>query len=128
MVSKHNIINGLVRFMENDMAKASGSVTSKLIVTLAKNVLKRDENILDVFLNNPMLKTLVQENNGMYDLSTLMTILKDTANELGNISLYIPKIPILLPNGDEIKLSSTDVNTIENYINQTDFYRSDLNA
>jgi len=117
MVTKHDIINGVIRFIETDMAKASGATTSKLIVLLAKNVLKKNEDVVDSFLENPIAKTLLIEKDGMYDLSTLMSVLKDTANEMGCISLSIPKVPFLLPEGDEIRLSVADINTINDYIN-----------
>lgn len=117
MVSKHNIINGIIKFIENDMSQAVGASSSKLIVLLAKNVLKKNEGIVDSFLNNPIAKTLIVEKDGMYDLSTLISVLKDTANEMGNISLCIPKVPFLLPEGDEIRLNTNDIDTIYNYIN-----------
>lgn len=118
MVTKHNIINGVVKFIENDMSRASGSTTSKMIVLLAKNVLKRNGDIVDTFLENPIAKTLLTEQDGKYDLTTLMSVLKDTANEMGYISLSIPKVPFLLPDGDEIRLSVNDINVINGYINE----------
>lgn len=118
MVSKHNIINGVIKFIENDMASAAGATSSKLIVLLAKNVLKKNEDVIDSFLENPIAKTLLTEKDGMYDLTTLMTVLKDTANEMGCISLTIPKVPFLLPDGDEIRLSVNDINVINGYINE----------
>ena len=57
MVSKHNIINGVIKFIENDMASAAGATSSKLIVLLAKNVLKKNEDVIDSFLENPIAKT-----------------------------------------------------------------------
>ena len=118
MVTKHNIINGVVKFIENDMSRASGSNTSKLIVLLAKNVLKRNEDVIDSFLENPIAKTLLTETDGKYDLTTLISVLKDTANEMGYISLTIPKVPFLLPDGDEIRLGVNDINIINGYINE----------
>ena len=61
MVTKHDIINGVIKFIETDMAKASGATTSKLIVLLAKNVLKKNEAVVDSFLENPIAKTLLTE-------------------------------------------------------------------
>lgn len=118
MVSKHNIINGLVKFIETDMASANGAATSKFVVLLAKNVIKKNENIIDSLLDNPMVKALLVESDGKYDLTTLMSALCDTATELGCIPLAIPKIPFLLPNGDELRLSVNDINTINRYINE----------
>ena len=117
MVSKHNIINGIIKFIENDMASAVGATSSKLIVLLAKNVIKKNESIVDSFLQNPIAKSLLVEKDGMYDLSTLMSVLKDTANEMGCISLVIPKVPFLLPEGDEIRLNANDIDVIYGYIN-----------
>lgn len=118
MVTKHNIINGIIKFVENDMAKASGATASKLIVLLAKNVLKKNEKIVDSFIDNPIVKILLPEIDGKYDIKNIIDVIKDTANEVGCISLSIPKVPFLLPNGDEIKLNSEDIDTISKYINE----------
>ena len=116
MVSKHNIINGIVKFIENDMSKVSGAMSSKIIVLFIKNIIKKNENILDAFFDSQFSKFLIIEKDGKYDISPLIDTVKETINEVGSVSINIPKIPLILPNGDELKFRIDDINNIYNYI------------
>ncbi|MBR1403493.1 MAG: hypothetical protein IJ558_04895 [Treponema sp.] len=46
-------------------------------------------------------------------------MLKETMAETGTLPLKLPKIPLLLPEGDEIRLNSTDIDKIASYINES---------
>ena len=116
MVSKHNIINGIVKFIENDMSKVSGAMSSKIIVLFIKNIIKKNENILDAYFDSQFSKFLIIEKDGKYDISPLIDTVKETINEVGSVSINIPKIPLILPNGDELKFRIDDINNIYNYI------------
>ena len=47
MFTRNHIANGMVKFIENDMSTAAGNGTSKFIVSLAKNALKKNPAIID---------------------------------------------------------------------------------
>ena len=117
MVTRNQIVNGIVKFIETDMTTAAGNGTSKFIVSLAKNALKKNPAIVDDTMQNPLIKAVIPSESGKYDITPVATMLKDTLAETGTIPLKLPKIPLLLPEGDEIRLNTTDIDKIVSYIN-----------
>ena len=118
MFTRNQIANGMVKFIENDMSTAAGNGTSKFIVSLAKNALKKNPAIIDEALKNPLIHAILPSSDGKYDIS-MTTMLKETMAEMGTLPLKLPKIPLLLPEGDEIRLNSTDIDKIASYINES---------
>lgn len=117
MVTRNQIVNGIVKFIESDMSAASGNGTSKFIVSLAKNALKKHPEIVDSVMENSLIKSVIPSENGSYDIAPLTQMLKDTMTETGSLPLKLPKIPLLLPDGDEIRLNASDIDKISGYIN-----------
>ena len=116
MVTRDQIVNGVVKFIEDDMMKANGSGTSKFIIGLGKNALKKNPAIVDEMLKNPMIHAIMPETEGKYDIEPVAVMLKETMSENGSLPLKLPKIPLLLPDGDEIRLNSSDIDKIISYI------------
>ena len=119
MFTRNQIANGMVKFIENDMSTAAGNGTSKFIVSLSKNALKKNPAIIDEALKNPLIHAVLPSSGGKYDIAPMTTMLKETMAETGTLPLKLPKIPLLLPEGDEIRLNSTDIDKIASYINES---------
>lgn len=118
MFTRNQIVGGIIKFIETDMTTAAGNGTSKFIVSLAKNALKKNPAIVDEALKNPLIKSVIPSENGKYDIAPMTEMLKDTLAETGTIPLKLPRIPLLLPEGDEIRLNTTDIDKIVSYINE----------
>lgn len=75
---------------------------------------------LTVFFDNPMIESVIHEENGMYDIKDFTSMLKKVINEYGAYSVTIPRVPLLLPNEKIIKINSSDIDKIINYLNEED--------
>lgn len=118
MFTRDQIVNGVVKFIETDMQTAAGNGTSKFIVSLTKNALKKHPAIVDEALKNPLIHTILPSEDGKYDITQMIALLKDTMAETGTLPLKLPRIPLLLPEGDEIRLNTADIDKIVSYINE----------
>lgn len=118
MVTKKQIVNAVVKFVENDMMKSAGSGSSKFLAVLGKNALKKNPAIIDNVLENPLVKEVIAEDNGMYDIDSAAEMLKKTMEEAGALPLQLPKIPLVLPEGDEIRLDRTDIDRLLSYMQE----------
>ena len=128
MVTRNQIVCGVVKFIEDDMMKANGSGTSKFIIGLGKNALKKNPAIVDEMLKNPMIHAIMPETDGKYDIDPVAAMLKDTMTENGSLPLKLPKIPLLLPDGDEIRIDSSDVDKIIGYIKASEVQNAPVTA
>ena len=116
MVTKNQIVNGVIKFIENDMAQAGGSGVTKFIVHLAKNALKMNPDIITNMLENPLIKSMMSGEDGLYDIAGVAQLLKETMAETGTLPLHLPHIPLLLPEGDIIRFDTGDIDKVVQYI------------
>lgn len=116
MVSKNKLMNGIVKFIEMDLIPQIGDRNTKFVLAMAKDAIKEDPDIADSFFESPMVSTLVNEQDGEYDLGHLSTILKNVLNEYQSFPVTIPKIPLFSPTEKILKITAEDIDKLMRYV------------
>lgn len=117
MVTKKILADSLAKFIENDLILGIDDKQLKFVLCMMKNTLKDSPSILDSFLDNPVISTVVIEEEGSYDVSDLISAMKSVIAEMNSYPIVIPKIPVLLPDERIIKINANDIDKIIHYIN-----------
>lgn len=120
MVSKKNIAEAISKFIANDLVQGIDDNQLCFVLCIIKQSISENADILDSFFDNPMIESVIHEENGMYDIKDFTSMLKKVINEYGAYSVTIPKVPLLLPNEKIIKINSSDIDKIVNYLNEED--------
>lgn len=120
MISKEKLVNGIAKFIESDLIPQIGDRNTKFVLAMAKDSLKEDEDILDDFFESPMVSSLVMEQDGMYDIGHLSSILKNVLSEYQSFPVTIPKIPLFSPTEKVLKITAEDVDKLMKYIQSED--------
>ena len=115
-VTKEQLVNGVVKFIENNLMKDVGDRHMKFVLAMAKDSLKENENLIDSFFKSPMMSTIVMENDGNYDLTHFFSILKSVMSEYNSYSIALPKIPLFSPVEKSLKITSEDIDKLIKYI------------
>lgn len=119
MVSTKQIADGIVRFIDEEMLKSQDFASgTRFVVTLAKNAIKLNPGIIDTLMSNPLVAMVVPREEGQYDVKKLAGVLRETFAEAGNFRLALPKVPLLLPAGDEMTFSDGDVQKLVMYMEE----------
>lgn len=118
MVSKKNIAEAISRFIANDLVQGIDDNQLCFVLCIIKQSISENADILDSFFDNPMIESVIHEENGMYDIKDFTSMLKKVINEYGAYSVTIPRVPLLLPNEKIIKINSSDIDKIVNYLNE----------
>jgi hypothetical protein len=119
MVSTKQIADGLIRFIDEEMLKSHDFASgTRFVVTLAKNAIKLNPEIIDTLMSNPLVAMFVPCEDGQYDVRKLAGVLKETFAEAGNFKLSLPKIPLLLPAGEEMSFNDGDVQKLVMYMEE----------
>lgn len=116
VVSKEKLINGIAKFIESDLIPQIGDRNTKFVLAMAKDSLKEDEDILNIFFESPMVSSLVAKQDGMYDITHLFAILKNVLAEYQSFPITIPKIPLFSPTEKILKITAEEVNNLMQYI------------
>lgn len=119
MVSKKNIADAISKFIGNDLIQGIEDEQLKFVLCITKQSLIENSNTLDNFIENPMIETIIREENGMYDIKNFTVMLKKVLDSCGSYPIAIPKVPILLSHEKIIRINSTDIDKIVSYLNTT---------
>ncbi|SEP79544.1 hypothetical protein SAMN04487977_101449 [Treponema bryantii] len=116
MYTKKQIADALVKFIHNDLINDIDDKHSKFSLCMAKKALRENQDILDYFLESPVVSSVIKEQDGMYDIDVFAKTLKNVLNEYDSYSITIPKIPMFAPKDCVIKITSADVDKIISYL------------
>ena len=115
-VTKKQLVNGVVKFIESDLIPNIGDRNMKFVLAMAKDSLRENSDLADEFLESPMVASLVTEEDDGYDLTHLSTIMKSVLSEYQSFPVTIPKIPLFSPVEKTLKISADDVDKLMKYI------------
>lgn len=77
----------------------------------------RNPDIVDAFLENPVIQPSVRKTDDMYELKDFAAMFKKILDECGSYPITIPRIPLLMPSEKIIRIESSDVEKILSYLN-----------
>lgn len=115
MVTKKQLVNGVIKFIDNDLIPHVGDRNTKFVLAMAKDSLKENSDLADSFLESPMVSSLVSEIDGSYDITHLSTILKNVLSEYQAFPVTIPKIPLFSPTEKVLKITPEDIEKLMSY-------------
>lgn len=118
IVSKEKLINTLSDFITDDLMQDVKDGALKMMALAITKMAKKSPEMIDKFLDNAIVSSLLCEEDGEYNLDTALNILRETVNETGKIYLTIPSIPLIYPEGSRLGITPSDVNKLINRLSQ----------
>lgn len=118
MYTKKEIADSLVKFINNDLMADITDSHLKFVLCMAKKSLKSNPDLLDSFMDNSLVASIVPKENDDYDLDHLTKVLKSVLSEYGTYAVTIPAVPIFAPKSSMIKITAEDVDKIIAYLSE----------
>lgn len=116
MYTKKEIADSLVKFISNDLMADISDSHLKFVLCMAKKSLHDNPDILDAFMSNPLVSSVVTEENDCYDIDVLAKILKNVLNEYESYTIHIPSVPMFAPKAGSIRITAEDVDKLLVYM------------
>lgn len=118
MFTKREIADSIVKFISNDLLCDITSGQLKFVLCVAKKALHENPDILDGFLDSPIVANVIHEQDGEYDLDIFIKTLKNVLTEYETYSVVIPAIPMFAPKENIIRITANDIDKIMQYLNK----------
>lgn len=128
MVTKQQMVNGLIRFIEDEVIAKVDDRPVRIMLAVAVNALRSNPSMIDAVLNNDIISTAMPSNDGMYDIVPITQILKETLIKYGEFPITIPPIKFISPTEKVLKFSADDVAKLEKYIGENDLTTQAVNT
>lgn len=118
MHTKKDIAEALIKFINNDLMGDIEDKHLKFSLCMAKKALRENPDILDEFLDSPIVSSVIKESDGGYEVEAFAKTLKNVLSEYDSYAIMIPKIPMFAPKDSIIKITAEDVDKLVSYMNQ----------
>ena len=120
MIAKKELASAIVKFISNDLI---GDITDKHLkfsLCMAKEALTNNPDVIDGFLESPVVANIVKECDGEYDVMAFGKTLKNVLSCYESFPIVIPAIPMFAPKENVIKITSADIDKLLLYVQNTD--------
>ena len=118
-VSKTQLVCGIVDYVENEVIPNVGDKPTQIIASIAVKSVKTNPALADIFLENPMIKVLLDENENGYEINGLFESIEESVKQYGPFPLTIPPIPIVSPVEKLLTFSAADVSEMKRRIERS---------
>ena len=116
MYSKKEIADAIIKFITADLMSEIDDKHLKFTLCMAKKALHENPDVLDEFLESPIVSSVIKESDGMYDVDIFARTMKNVLSEYDSYAIHIPKIPMFAPKDNVIKITASDVDKILSYL------------
>ena len=119
MTTKDKLILGLAEYIDRELITKIDDRPLRIMIATAVSAIKRNPSGADAIVAHPLVAAmLAADGEGNYDVRSFTQALKDAIARHGNLTINVPPIPMLSPQGITISLDSSDVANLEGYIEE----------
>lgn len=116
VVTKKQIADAIRTFIVDDVLPQTDDNQLGFILSIVARAMKENPSMVDGFLENPVVSSLIPGDCGRYDVSCLAEAVKDILSERGEYPVAVPKVPLLSAHDKNIMLTASDVDRILCYL------------
>lgn len=114
MVTKQQIINGVIQYARNEVIDKITDRPLKMVLATGISMLEVNPSIADPVFRNSFISSL--EKDGAYDIEEICKILEKTMKTYGDFPVIIPAIKFVSPAEKELVFGIDDIQKLKKYI------------
>lgn len=116
MVTKKELLTAIIKFVKNEVIPHISEKSLKIVLSAALYTVDSKPDVIDPFLNSPVVSAILQGENGKYDTALLFAVLDSLVNEYGGIPVTIPPIKFVTSTETTLTFYSGDVEKLKEYV------------
>lgn len=116
MVTKKKLLTAIIKFVKNEVIPHISEKPLKMVLSAALYAIDSKPDIIDPFLNNPIVAAILQGDDGEYDTTLIFGVLDSLVTEYGGIPVTIPQIKFITSTETTLTFYSGDVEKLKWYV------------
>ncbi len=117
-VSKQQLVNGAANFMLREVAPAVNDTALKAIIVAGTKLMQQSDAAVDGILSNGVIKTLLPECDGCYDVTAALGAIRSALAECGVFPVTISPIPLILKEEKTLTFGVADIDALQRHIQE----------
>lgn len=119
-VTKQQIINGIVSYIESEVIPQVDDRSTKIIASVAIKSIQANTRLQDMVFANPVIKAFLVENESeTYEIDELFRVLTESIDQYGSFPIEIPPIPLISPSVKTLSFDESDIAEIKRRIERS---------
>lgn len=116
MVTKKELLTAVIKFVKNEVIPHISEKPLKMILSAALYTVDSKPDIIDPFLNNPVVAAILQGKNGEYDTDLIFGVLDSLVIEYGCIPVTIPPVKFITSTETTLTFYAADIEILKAYV------------
>lgn len=116
MATKKELLTAIIKFAKNEVITHISEKPLRMVLSAVLYTVDSKPDIIDPFLNNPVVAAVLQGENGEYDTSLLFGVLDNLTHEYGGIPITIPPIKFVTSSETTLTFYSGDIEKLKEYV------------
>lgn len=116
MVTKKKLLTSVIKFVKNEVIPHISEKPLKMILSAALYTVDSKPDIIDPFLNNPVVASILQGKNGEYDTDLIFGVLDSLVIEYGCIPVTIPPVKFITSTETTLTFYAADIEILKAYV------------
>lgn len=120
MVTKKELLTGVVKFVKNEVIPHISDRGLKMVLSAALYAVDAKPDIADAFFTNPLVAAILQADDGKYDTDLVFEVIDKLVGEYGGIPVTIPPIKFITATEHTLTFYGGDVAKLKEYVEKED--------
>ena len=116
MATKKELLTAIIKFAKDEVITHISEKPLRMVLSAALYTVDSKPDIIDPFLNNPVVAAILQGENGEYDTSLLFGVLDNLTHEYGGIPITVPPIKFVTSSETTLTFYSGDIEKLKEYV------------
>ena len=116
MITKKELLTGVVKFVKNEVIPHIGDRSLKMVVSAGLYAVDAKPDIVDSFFSNPLVATILQAEDGKYNTELVFKVLDNLVEEYGGIPITIPPIKFITATENTLTFRGGDIARLTEYV------------
>lgn len=114
---REHMIELLCDYAENEVIPEISDNNTKMVMDVLVKRFRKDKKVADSILNNPMVSFfLCPDDNGEYDMESIINTFEQSAQKYGSLTITLPKIKLLFPEEQRLCFGAGDFASLRGYL------------
>ena len=119
-VTKEQIINGIVSYMESEVIPQVGDKSTQILASIAVKSVQANTKLIDAVFTSQLAKMLLDDDgSGTYEIDGLFRSISDSIKEYGSFPVEIPPIPLVSPSEKLLSFNEQDISEMKRRIERS---------
>ena len=115
-ITRQQMLNGAARYIRGEVIPHIPDKGVKVAMDVLAGMVELSPQVVNKYLDMPLVAAVLQEQDGFYDLDMVETALTKAMEAYGGLELTVPAIPLISPQPKSMTFTANDIRALKRYM------------